>query len=198
MTYGGVVRGLLLLSLFGAAMPATAQQHRKIAANADTTITLTSIDAQSLQYLRGDGSAGTATITPSSLFLRQGLLAASADFSPGETARLRLRTFSGVPRLVLLADLASAAVIAHSRRRPVRGTIQSISSQALVLLPDASPDGIPLTLRLSPKTLYRANENSADLSAFAQGMEVVVITRGLPNGMLEAVSVFEAGRAQLN
>ena len=52
--------------------------------------------------------------------------------------------------------------------------------------------GTPLTLKLTPKTLYRKAGADAVAGSFAPGAQVAVLTRGLPSGLLMAALVSDA------
>ncbi len=153
-------------------------------------VTVTSVGAKTLQVSGSDGRVLTLAVTAASLFLKRGLLVAPGEFSPGETALLRQRAGAGGRmQVVLLSDPDSAAVLERYRRRPLTGTILSGDAQTWVVQPADAPDGLPLTLRISARTTYRAGESPVPASAFGPGARVTVTTRGLADGLLQAVSV---------
>ncbi len=170
---------------------------RSSRSSAGLPVTVLSVSGGRLQVTGGDGQAMTLTITPASLFLRRGLLVSADEFTPGETALLRQRKGAGGrAQVVLLCDTDSAAVLEKYRRRPLSGTVLSASSGVWVVQPSDAADLVPLTLRLSAHTTFQAGGESVPPSAFGPGAAVTVTTRGLPDGLLLAVSVAEASEAE--
>lgn len=191
MTYGRVFAHVFVLAALFLPLSLAAAPHS--AKSPNLSVTLLSIDARSLQAQGGDGRAFSLMVTPASLFLRRGLRVSTSEFTPGEPVLLRQRAGpGGQKQVVLLCDSESAAAIEKYRRRPLTGTIVSVSSQEWVVQPEGSADGVPLTLRLSSHVTYQAGGVSVASSTFGPGASVTLTTRGLANGLLSVVSVSEA------
>lgn len=149
--------------------------------------TFKAADDQAIHATLRDGTAIDAEIHPSSLFLVNGLAAGPADFKPGATVLLRTRTRAsdGAVSVVMLCDSATAIAIEAYRKKPLVGKVVSADDKALVVQPDG-PAATMVTLRITPKTVYRKAGQVCAGSAFPAGSPVAVITRGLPSGILMA------------
>ena len=197
MTYGQVARfsrplalAAFLLFLFPRLALSAARPG-----SAALPVTLLSVSATRVQAQDDAGRTRDLAVTPASWFLRRGLRVSAAEFAPGEAVLLRQRVGpGGRPQVALLCDAESDAAIERYRRRPFTGTVVSQSARAWVVLPSDSPDGVPLTLPVSARTTYRVGGRACGASAFGPGAEVRVVTRGLPDGPLAAISV--SGDAQ--
>ena len=105
--------------------------------------------------------------------------------------RTRTRASDGTVSLVLLCDPATAAVLDACRHHVLTGAVQSADERYLVVRPSAG--GVPVTLRVTPKTLYRNSGADVPASAFPAGAAVAVVCRGLPSGLLMAAVVSDRG-----
>ena len=192
MTYGQVAHfsrpfALAALLLFPGTPPAARAASPSPAA---LPVTLTSVSAKRVQAQDEAGRALDLAVTPASWFLRRGLRVAASDFTAGEAVLVRQHVGpGGRPQVALLCDAESDAAIERYRRRPLTGTIESQSARAWVVLPSDSPDGVPLTLPVSARTAYRVGGAACAVSAFGLGATVKIVTRGLPDGPLAALSV---------
>ena len=151
-----------------------------------------SSDDQTVHLTLADGTTEDALISPSSLFLKDGLAVPPSAFPAGAKALLRARTRAsdGEVSVVMLCDAASAGALDAYRKKTLVGTVQSLDDKTLVVKPAGG--GTPVTLRLTPKTLCRKRGADASAAAFAPGSSVAVITRGLPSGLLMAALVSDA------
>ncbi len=154
--------------------------------------TLASADDSTVTVTLPDSSALAADVKPSSVFLLNGISATPADFKPGMKVMLRTRAHASndTNSVVLLCDLPSAQAIEAWRKKPLVGTLQSMGEKDLVVKPDGS--AVPVTLRLSPKTVYRKGGKDASAATFGVGAAVTVVTRGLPSGLLLATIVSDS------
>lgn len=200
MTYGQVARNRFLIAALALTalllFNLPADGARRPGSPAVLSVTLLTVSAQTVQVQGEDGRALTLRLTPASLFLRRGLRAAASEFTPGETVLLRQRRGTGgQAQVVLLCDPESAAAIDKYRHQPLRGTLLSATAGTLVVQPEGDADDVPLTLRLSPRTIYSASGVPVAPSAFGTGAQVTVTTRGLADGLLLAISVMDAPTA---
>jgi len=180
------VVSLSLLALFLAltALPA----HARPAPMSDVTVTLLSVGAGALQVQGSDGRAFALTLTPATWVLQRGLAALPRDLTPGETLRVRRgRGKGGGETALLVCDADTADVLTAHRHRPLSGTI--LGSVGKVWTVQPADGDVPLPILLSPRTLFRAGGSAVPASAFGAGASVTILTRGLANGLLAAVSV---------
>ena len=152
------------------------------------SVVVTSVDADTLHVTRADGTTLDADIKPGSVFLRNGVSVAPADFPAGTKAWLRTRTRAsdGAVSVVMLSDEASAAAIDAYRKKALIGHVVSVSDKDMVVKPDTGPSATPLTLHVTAKTKFRHGGADAAATSFSVGAPVAVVTRGLPSGLLMA------------
>ncbi len=174
----------LAVSLALAAPPAAARP----APASDLTVTLLSVSEGALQVQTANGRAFAVRITRATWVLQRGLIALSRDLTPGETLRVRLgRGPAGTAAALLVCDAETADALDAHRRRPLSGTVVRADGRVWTVQP---ADGdVPLPILLSPRTLFRAGGSAVPASAFGAGASVTILTRGLANGLLAAVSV---------
>ena len=149
--------------------------------------TLVSIDDTTVHVTLDGGDTLDAEIRPSSAFLIGGMEASPSDFKPGARVLLRTRTRAsdGTVSVVMLSDPATSAAIETYRRRPLVGHVVTVEEKTLVVQPSGTPS-TPVTLHVTPKTVFRKGGADATAAAFPVGSGVSVITRGLPSGLLMA------------
>lgn len=152
------------------------------------SVTVTSIDADTLHATLADGTTLDADIKPGSIFLQGGVSVAPADFPTGTKALMRTRTRAsdGAMSVVMLSDQASADAIDAYRKKALVGHIVSVDDKTIVVKPDTGASATPLTLHFTAKTLFRHGGADATPGAFPVGAPVAVVTRGLPSGLLMA------------
>ncbi len=194
-----VFLGALCLGLTTAFSPPTPAQAKTLAAKAPTpTLSksknvhpaiFASADDDAVHVTLVDGTALDAAIHPTSLFLQNGVAVSPTEFKSGENVILRTRTRAsdGTLSVVMLCDRATAAAIEAYRRKPLLGNVVSMDDKTLVVQPGGATT--MLTLRVTPKTLFRKGGADATAAAFSAGASVAVITRGLPSGLLMATIV---------
>ncbi len=196
MTYGKaavVWAAALCLALFSVSpAPAQTLPAAKRSTGKMQTVTVRGGDNQVLHLTRADGTALDALVRPSSLFLKNGVSVPPSAFAAGSQVLLRARTRAsdGVVSVVLLCDAASAAAIEAYRKKTLVGTVQGVDEKALVVRPAGG--GTPVTLRVTPKTVFRKGGVGAGAGMFPLGASVAVLTRGLPSGLLMASLVTDA------
>ena len=195
MTYGQVANFSRLLALAALLLFLSLLQSKCTArpGSAAVSVTLTSVSTSRIQAQDDGGRTLDLAVSPASWFLRRGLRVSAGDFTAGEAVVVRQHVGPGErPQVALLCDAESDAAIERYRRRPLVGTVESQSARAWVILPSDSPDGVPLTLPVSARTTYRVGGAACAASAFGPGATVRIVTRGLPDGPLAAVSVSDA------
>lgn len=155
------------------------------------SVTITSVDADAVHAVLPDGTTLDANIKPGSIFLAKGVPGTASDFLPGTKALLRTRTRAsdGTLSIVMLSDMASADAINSFRKRALTGHVVSISGKYLVVRPDTAKDATPLTLDITPKTLWRHGGAAGSPAVFPVEAPIAVVTRGLPSGLLMATIV---------
>lgn len=168
---------LALTSLLLAPAPAPAAP--------DLAVTLLAAGPDVLQVQGADGRPFAVRVTPATWVLQRGQVAAPRDLTPGEA--LRLRHVRAGDLALLVCDAETAAALDAHRRRPLSGTVLSVTGTVWTVLPTGEDTPVPVLL--SARTLFRAGGASAGASAFGAGASVSVTTRGLLNGLLAAVSV---------
>ncbi len=190
MTYGRARRRWPVVILFFCVYLLTARPaHARAAPASELTVTLLSVGPDALQVQDADGRAREIKLTSVTWVLRQGLVVLPRELTPGETLRVRLGRGKESAALLVCDEETADAMESH-RRRPLSGTILSVSGKVWTVQPADGPT--PLPICLSARTGFRAGGASVATSAFGVGASVMITTRGLANGLLAAVSVSDA------
>jgi hypothetical protein len=154
----------------------------------EMTVTLLSWSHGELQGQEENGQVLKIITTPATWILRRGLPTTARDFVPGETLQIRRgRGTGGTLRALLVCDPETAAALAGARGHPLTGTLLKAGGKVWILQPD---DGaLPLPLCLTAHTMFQAGGALVASGVFTAGTRVTIQTRGLPTGLMSAVSV---------
>ena len=158
------------------------------------SVSVTAIDADAVHAALADGTSVDAAVKHGSAFLVNGRLVAPGEFPVGGQAWLRTRTRAsdGALSVVLLCDTASETALDMYRKQVLVGHVVGVDDKTLVVQPDGDQGRAVVSLRLTPKTVFRHGGAESAAPAFPADASVAVQARSLPSGLLMALVVSDS------